>query len=199
LLYEDAPRSRSTVLQPESSILCGMRVVLMLMEKISRTSGKMPKIGVMRVLKYLLPLWTGIVVYSIAVVTVGKIGLQAYEELSREREKQQQNLENLKNINENLSGIRDALKYDGDTITVEARGLGYGSKDERFIRIAGPSNVRSSQFSEGELVQIKTSDFIEDTTLRIVAVCVAGMLLLFFLFIDVLKVLSSGKTYNASA
>jgi hypothetical protein len=129
-----------------------------------------------------------------AVVTVGKIGGQAYDELLRERERQQSNLENLYNINENLTGIRDALKYDGDTIAVYARELGFGSEDERFIRIVGLDNIRSSQITEGELIPIETSDFIEDKTLRIIAVCVAGVLFLFLLFIDMLKVLSGTRT-----
>jgi cell division protein FtsB len=150
----------------------------------------------MRVSKYLAPLWIGIVIYSIAVITVGKIGFQAYDELLREQERQQENLENLYETNENLTGIRDALKYDGDTIAVYARELGFGSEDERFIRIVGLDSVRSSYLSEGELIQIEMGDFVEDKTLRIIAVCAAGVLFLFLLFIDLLKVLSGGKTYR---
>jgi cell division protein FtsB len=158
--------------------------------------GKPPKIKVMRISKYLVPLWMGIVIYSIAVVTVGKTGLEAYDELLREREKQRQNLEKLYNITEDLSGVRDALKYDGDTIAVYARELGFGSENERFIRIVGLDTVRSSRITEGELVQIETSDFIDDKTLRIIAICAGGTLFLFFLFVDLLKALSSGKTYR---
>jgi cell division protein FtsB len=150
----------------------------------------------MRMAKYLVPLWIGVVIYAAAVVTVGKIGLQAYDELLREHGKQRQNLDRLYKINENLTGIRDALKYDGDTIAVHARDLGYASKDERFIRIVGADSVRMSQLSEGELVQIETSDFIEDKALRIIAICVAGVLFLFLLFIDLLKTLAGGKSYR---
>ncbi|MDR1232473.1 MAG: septum formation initiator family protein [Spirochaetaceae bacterium] len=146
--------------------------------------------------KYLVPLWIGVVVYSATVVTVGKIGLQAYDELLREQERQQRNLDNLYKINENLTGIRDALKYDGDTILLHARDLGYGLEDERFIRIVGEDSVRPSQISEGELIQIETSDFVGDKTLRIIAVCAAGALFLFLLFVDLLKALSGGKTYR---
>jgi cell division protein FtsB len=156
----------------------------------------MPKIKVMRMSKYLVPLWIGIVIYSASVVTVGKIGLQAYDELLREQERQQRNLDNLYKINENLTGIRDALKYDGDTILLIARDLGHGSEDERFIRIVGEDSVRPSHISEGELIQIETSDFVGDKTLRIFAICAAGALFLFLLFIDLLKALSGGKTYR---
>jgi cell division protein FtsB len=160
----------------------------------SRIKGKSPKIKVMRVSKYLVPLWAGIVVYSLAVIIAGKTGFEAYDELLREREKQRLNLEKLYNINEDLAGVRDALKYDGDTIAVYARELGFGSENERFIRIVGLDTVRSSRITEGGLIQIETSDFIEDKTLRIIAVCVSGALFLFFLFVDLLKALSGGKT-----
>jgi cell division protein FtsB len=156
----------------------------------------MPKRKVMRVLKYLSPLWVGIVIYSMTVMTMGKIGFQAYGELLHEQDKQWQNLENLNNINQNLTGIRDALKYDGDTIAVYARELGFGSEDERFIRIVGTDIVRSPQISEGELIQVETGDFIEDKTLRIIAVCAAGTLFAILLLIDLLKMLFGGKAYH---
>ncbi|MDR1468753.1 MAG: septum formation initiator family protein [Spirochaetaceae bacterium] len=143
----------------------------------------------MRALKYLMPLWIGIVIYSITAMTVGKTGLRAYDDLSREREKQRLNLEKLYGTNENLSGIRDALKYDSDTIAVYARGLGFGSEDERFIRIIGRENVRLPQMNEGETVPVETGNFTHDKTLRIMAICVAGALFLFLLFIDLLKAL----------
>jgi cell division protein FtsB len=146
--------------------------------------------------KYIVPLWIGIVIYSATVMTVGKIGLQAYDELLREQEKQQRNLDNLYMINEKLTGIRDALKYDADAIAVLAHDLGYATEDERFIRIVGDDTVRPSHISEGELVQIETSDYVGDKTLRIIAICVAGVLFMFFLFIDLLKILSNGKTYR---
>jgi cell division protein FtsB len=143
----------------------------------------------MRALKYVMPLWIGIVVYSITVIVIGKTGLRAYDDLSRERDKQRLNLEKLHGINENLSGIRDALKYDSDTIAVYARDLGFGSEDERFIRIIGLDSVRLPQINEGEMFPVETGDFVNDRTLRVTAVCVAGFLFLFLLFIDLLKAL----------
>jgi cell division protein FtsB len=147
-----------------------------------------PIIKIMRALKYVIPLWTGIVVYSVTAMTIGRTGLRSYDDLSLERDKQRLNLEKLRNIRENLSGIRDALKYDSDTIAVYARDLGFGSEDEHFIRIVG-GGVRSPQIHEGEMLQVETGDFINDKTLRVIAVCVAGALFLFLLFIDLLKAL----------
>jgi cell division protein FtsB len=143
----------------------------------------------MRTFKYFIPLWIGIVIYSVTVIAIGKTGLRAYDDLSREREKQRLNLEKLHGTNENLSGIRDALKYDSDTIAVYARDLGFGSEDERFIRIVGQDSVRSPKINEGEMFQVETGDFTNDKTLRIVAVCAAGILFLFLLFVDLLRAL----------
>jgi cell division protein FtsB len=148
-----------------------------------------PIIKIMRTLKYVMPLWTGIVIYSVTVITLGKTGLRSYDDLSRERDKQRLNLEKLSDIQESLSGIRDALKYDGDTIAVYARDLGFGSEDERFIRIVGLNSVHFPQIHEGEIVQVETGEFIDDKTLRVIAVCAAGALFLFLLFTDLLKAL----------
>ena len=153
-------------------------------------AGILPIIKIMRALKYIMPLWIGIVIYSVTVITIGKTGLRAYDDLSREREKQRLNLEKLYGTNDSLSGIRDALKYDSDTIAVYARDLGFGAEDERFIRIVGQDGGRPPQIDEGEMFQIETSDFTNDKTLRGVAVCAAGVLFLFLLFTDLLKALS---------
>jgi cell division protein FtsB len=143
----------------------------------------------MRTLKYVMPLWMGIVIYSVSAMTLGKTGLRSYDDLSRERDKQRLNLEKLSGIRENLLGVRDALKYDGDTIAVYARDLGFGSEDERFIRIVGLDSVHSPQIHEGEMVQVETGDFTDDKTLRVIALCAAGALFLFLLFTDLLKAL----------
>jgi cell division protein FtsB len=143
----------------------------------------------MSALKYVMPLWMGIVIYSVTAMTLGKTGLRSYDDLSHERDKQRLNLEKLSDIRENLSGVRDALKYDGDTIAVYARDLGFGSEDERFIRIVELDSAHSPQIHEGDMVQVETSDFTDDKTLRVIAVCAAGALLLFLLFTDLLKAL----------
>jgi hypothetical protein len=131
----------------------------------------------------------GIVIYAVTVMTIGKTGIHSYNDLSRERDKQRLHLERLYGINENLSGIRDALKYDGDTIAVYARDLGFGAEDERFIRIVGGDHARLPQIHEGEMLRVETGAFIDDKTLRVIAVCVAGVLFLFLFFIDLLRAL----------
>jgi cell division protein FtsB len=147
----------------------------------------------MKRIKYLMPLWVGIAIYSVAVVIAGQTGLHAYEELLRDMERQKENLDKLYAVNTELTGIRDALQYDGDTIAVYARELGFGSEDERFIRINGLSAIHPPRLIEGELVESTEGVYVADKTLRVIAVCVAGALLLFFIFIDLLKALAGSR------
>jgi cell division protein FtsB len=152
-----------------------------------------PKIKIMRFLKYAFPLWVGIVVYSVAAVTVGKTGLQSYEGLLREQEKQRQNLSKLHTINDDLNGVRDALQYDNDTIAVYARDLGYGSEKERFVKIAGLDSARPHRISEGEMLPLEIPGFVDDKTLRLIAICVSGGLFFALIFIDLLRLFFRGR------
>ena len=153
----------------------------------------MSKINIMRVIKYLTPLWIGVVIYSLTALMIGKMGLMAHDALIHTRERQLANLDKLTGIHEELKGARDALKYDSDTIAVYARELGYGAEDERFIRIVGHETIRPQQITEGELLSVEESPFIDDTTLRVIAIGIAGVFFLFLAFTDLLKYLSGNR------
>jgi hypothetical protein len=73
-------------------------------ERLLRSSrpGQTPIMKVMRAFKYVIPLWIGIIIYSVAVMTIGKTGFRSYDDLSYERDKQRLNLEKLHDIQEKL-------------------------------------------------------------------------------------------------
>jgi cell division protein FtsB len=141
----------------------------------------------MRILKYLIPLWCGVLVYSAASLCVGATGLRSFDELLEEKNKQTGNLDELRRLNMELEGTRDALKYDDDTISVYARELGFGTEDERFIRIVGDRIVRTRQMDTGESLAVTEPTAVKDTTLRIIAIVVAAALFLFISFTDLIR------------
>jgi hypothetical protein len=86
-----------------------------------------------------------------------------------------------------LAGSADALLYDPETIRIRARELGYGEKNERFIRIVGLPSVRNRKIHPGTVKIAERPPYIPDFNLRITAIF-AGLAVFFLLFVpDVLK------------
>ncbi|MDR2798157.1 MAG: septum formation initiator family protein [Treponema sp.] len=128
--------------------------------------------------KYLIPIWIGIFVYTLFSIIRGPVGLSAYNELSREYDRLSENMESLKQINKELESTKNALMYDKETIAIYARDLGYSNGNEQFIRIVGLEGIRKSHLEAGELITAVKPRYISDITIKIVAFSIgAGFLL----------------------
>lgn len=125
--------------------------------------------------KVLLAIWTAIAVYSISAFFFGTKGVIAMNTLLAERDRLQNNMEQLQNINKELDGSMDALRYDPDLLSLYARELGYGQKDERFIRIVGLQGSMRNQIAAGNMVRTVYPEGIEDKKLKITAL-ISGVL-----------------------
>jgi cell division protein FtsB len=125
----------------------------------------------MRVFKYLIALWTAFAVYSGFSLFGGAAGISAYGKLSAGREKQWENMKDLGILNEELENTKNSLLYDGDTIAVYARQLGYGREDERFIRIVGLGGTKNPHTTAGRIVFAEAPEGIPDKTIKIGALC----------------------------
>jgi cell division protein FtsB len=130
--------------------------------------------GVMRFLKYLTAVWTTLAVYTIASFFLGATGIYAYDQLLAERGKQQANVEALRDLNQELEGILNSLKYDSDTIRIHARELGYGRRDENFIRIVGLGGAKQQRTTAGQIVVPRKAAYVPDRILWFFAFC-AGL------------------------
>jgi cell division protein FtsB len=140
----------------------------------------------MRALKYLLALWVSVVVYSGLSLYGGAKGISAYNGLLEEQEKQQANMVTLERINTELENTRNALLYDRDTIRVYARDLGFGEKDEKFVRIVGLGLSRKSQVSPGEIVIAEKPRSMGNKTIRFISIFSALAVCIAFLVADIL-------------
>jgi cell division protein FtsB len=141
----------------------------------------------MRAFKYLIALWAAVAVYGVSSSLIGAIGLSAYRQLSADREKQWANMKNLRIINEELENTKNSLLYDTDTIAVHARDLGYGKKNERFIRIVGLGGVKNPHASAGQILRAGKPDVVPDKTLKIAALCGGLLVFVIFLIFDILR------------
>jgi cell division protein FtsB len=147
--------------------------------------------GVMRFVKYLVPVWVALIFYSVASYFSGAIGVSAYEQLSAERDKQLKNIAVLQNINDELNGQKEALENDGDTIAVYARDMGMGLADERFIRIVGVNKHQKQNIEAGEIYRAADPSFTDDKTLRIISILIFIFIFMSVLIVDILRFIRS--------
>jgi cell division protein FtsB len=140
----------------------------------------------MSAFKYLIALWTAVAVYGVSSVLTGAIGLSAYQQLLADRDRQWANMKSLQLINEELEDAKNSLLYDQDAIAVRARELGYGKKDERFIRIVGLGG-KNPRTSAGQILRAGKPDFVSDRTLKIIALCAGAAVFALFLIFDMLR------------
>lgn len=128
----------------------------------------------MKAVKYLIPLWVGVAVYTVFALLKGPVGASAYTQLKKEHAKLQVNLEGLKLINKELEHTKDALMYDEDTIAVYARDLGYRSERERFVRIVGFEGTKKQRIEPGQIAVATEPTSISDNAIKICAFCIAA-------------------------
>ncbi|MDR2070094.1 MAG: septum formation initiator family protein [Treponema sp.] len=141
----------------------------------------------MNAIKYLIPVWLSIVVYAGLSLFSGAVGFLAYDQLVRERDRQQQNLEALQELNRKLKGDTDALLYDSDTIAAYARELGYGRSEERFVRIVGLSNRRKQNHDPGQIISAAKPQFMAESDIRFIAFACGLGLFSCILALDLLR------------
>ena len=139
----------------------------------------------MKLSKYLLAPWFSLAVYTILSIYNGPAGLVPYRELLTEREKILENLDKLNMINQELEGTMDALLYDPETIRIKARELGYGTYDERFIRIVGLPGNRPSELKPGT-IRTAIQPLSSGSAHRLISICMGILLFSLFLAGDLL-------------
>jgi cell division protein FtsB len=125
----------------------------------------------MRFLKYLTAVWITLAVYTVSSFFLGATGIYAYDQLVAERGKQEANIEALREINRELAGVVNSLKYDSDTIRIYARELGYGRRDENFLRIVGLGGAKQRRTSAGQIVVPREASYLPDHILWFFAFC----------------------------
>ncbi|MDR0597291.1 MAG: septum formation initiator family protein [Treponema sp.] len=125
----------------------------------------------MRFLKYLLAVWITLAAYTGSAFFLGSTGTYAYGQLLAERDKQRTNIKALQGINQELEGTLNSLRHDPDTIRIYARELGYGQRDETFVRIVGLGGAKKQRTTAGQLAVPRTPNYISDRILWFFAFC----------------------------
>jgi hypothetical protein len=132
-------------------------------------------------------MWTAIAVYTLFSFLGGPRGLAAYNYLLSEKERQLENINELGIINEDLEKTRNSLLYDDDTLMVHARQMGYGQEDERFVRIVGLANIKTTPAAAGKVYIAQNPESISDKSIKIAALCAGLMIFAFLLMLELIE------------
>jgi len=140
----------------------------------------------MRFVQYMLVPWTAVVVYTFFSFFLGQNGLYARKHLEAERQRLTENQKVLDQTQQDFIKTRENLKSDGDMLSVYARQLGYGTEDEQFIRIKGLSVAINPPMPVGQVMYAVSPEFVSDTVIKVISICFALAVLLFFLIKEAL-------------
>ncbi|MDR2176877.1 MAG: septum formation initiator family protein [Treponema sp.] len=140
----------------------------------------------MRAVKYCVVLWILVTVYVVVSLIAGERGIAAYNDLLEEQKRQETNMKELERINMELENTKNALLYDRDTILVYARDLGYGEKDEKFVRIVGLDHSRKVSLFPGEVVAAGKRRYMNNMNIGIISIFAALAVFIAFLVQDIL-------------
>jgi len=138
----------------------------------------------MHFIRYFLVIWTFFLVYTSCSYFWGQNGMYARRHLEAERVRLSENLKKLENINKDYQNIRNNLMKDQDSLSVYARQLGYGREGEEYIRIMGLGIAVNTDMPAGQVSYTESSDYISDTTIKIISLLFALIILSFLLVRD---------------
>jgi cell division protein FtsB len=138
----------------------------------------------MRFLRYILALWTTLLVYTVFSLVLGQNGLYARKHLEAEYVRLLQNQESLQYTNREFHNIKNSLIYDQDAISVYARQLGYGREDEKFVRIMGLGIAANMEMSVGRVLYAEAPAFVPDSTIKLISAFFGLLVLAFFIIKD---------------
>jgi len=148
----------------------------------------------MKMIKYLFPLWIGVLIYTFLTVFFGPKGLSAYSQLEAEKTREMTNVNTLIGINNDLSEIRDVYYDDKENFYVHARELGFAAPQEHFIRIIGLGGPPKSLSSPGQIVSVMPPQYISEQVLQIFSFFISVTLLVSIRAYDFLKYLKERET-----
>jgi hypothetical protein len=134
----------------------------------------------------MLVFWTAFVVYAFFSFFLGQNGLYARKHLEAEHLRLVENRNSLENIKQDFYNTKNSILNDQDTMSVYARQLGYGTGDEKFVRIKGLNVAARFEMSAGKVLYAANPEFVSDTVIKMIAAFFGLAVLVFFLIKDII-------------
>jgi len=126
--------------------------------------------------------YIGIVVYCFLSLFWGPMGIHAYSELESRVGQMKENLISLETLHEGTLAHLESTQSDPETLTLEARSLGYVTDGEVVVRMGFPESNISPQ-NLGALVPYIAPQGSDDTELKTISIVVALCVFFFSLMI----------------
>lgn len=128
----------------------------------------------------------GFTLYSLLVLEGGTYGISALSELKSFKEKQIENISNLKQKNNILRNDLDSLKSNVTELELKARRVGYFRQGEKVVFIEGIKQ-QSRKLNPGQTLYFKQKFADRDRVFRAIGFIVAVFSLFLFIVSDKLR------------
>jgi hypothetical protein len=130
--------------------------------------------------------WTAVAVYAFFSFFLGQNGLYARKHLEAEQMRLLENQKSLEKIKKDFLKTKNNLMDDRDMLSVYMRQLGYGTEEEKFIRIKGLNVALGAEISVGKVLYATSPEFVSDKVIKIISALFGLAVLVFFLIRDIL-------------
>ena len=137
-------------------------------------------------LRYIFVPWSAVLVYTLFSAIMGQNGIYARQHLEAEWLHLTENHRMLENTYSEFQKTKESLMYDQDALSVYARQLGYGRRDEGFIRIMDLGIALNNNLVAGQVLYATDPIFVDDKTIKILSALFGLAIFVFFLVMDFL-------------
>lgn len=150
--------------------------------------------------RFLKAAFTGIVIYTLLNVSVGRDGIWAMSQLQKQKREISAHTANIQKINDGLNQEKLALEKDRDLIAAYARKLGYVSEGEKIVLISGLAAKETQIFDPGTILKHTQVNYIPESICKSTAIVITVLAYFLLFMFDLSRgYLHFGKKRKSSA
>lgn len=135
-------------------------------------------------IKFLMPVFVGILTYVLMSITVGQNSIKCYKEMEEQKKVISLNTSGIESLNEELKMELTALKFDNDVIAAFARKLDYVNEGEKLVKITGLKPIQTAIYDTGSVIKHTDVNFLDEKYCKITGLGFAILTLILIIFID---------------
>ena len=128
-------------------------------------------------------LWSWFLAYNICTIFFGKNGIYTFNHNQAELVRLSENIENLKNIEKELTNIKKDFSNNPDSRSVFLQRYGFTPPDQKNITIVGYNIGNSANRHSGQIVYAQEAEMYFDDTVIKIAATIFSLIVLISLFI----------------
>lgn len=142
---------------------------------------------IMNRFRFLKAAFTGVLIYVVLNVSVGRDGIWAMKQLQKQKRDLSTHTANIQKINDELSQEKLALEKDKDLIAAYARKLGYVSEGEKIVLISGLAAKETQIFDPGTVKKHTQVNYISESICKSTALIITVLAYMLLVLYDLSK------------